>query len=216
VRSARLAGIAIALAIATPARADETKPIVQRMRFAERGRDLVVSSSISQLFDSAAFGGLTSGLQSIVVIRLWVYDKVSTEPIAYRLIQRRIIYDIEQELFNVQLGAGTKQLKVKERSKAFSLLTSLDAIAIAGLAEIEFEDHYVLALVAELNPVSKETLAEMRRWLTQGTGGGLERGGSFFGSFVSVFVNPKVPEADRVLRMRSQPFFRPTPKKTTP
>jgi hypothetical protein len=28
---------------------------------------------------------------------------------------------------------------------------------------------------------------------------------------VSVFVNPKVAEADRVLRMRSQPFYRPLP-----
>jgi hypothetical protein len=207
--------VAIALAIASPARADETKPIVQRMRFSERGRDLVVTTSISQLFDSPALGALTSGFPSTVVIRMWVYDKASSEPVAYRLLQRRVIYDIEQELFSVQLGGpGTKQIRVKERSKAFALLTNLDALTIATLAEIRFEDHYVLAVIAELNPVSKETLAEMRRWLTQGTGGGLDRGGSFFGSFVSVFVNPKVPEADRVLRMRSQPFYRPRPKVT--
>jgi hypothetical protein len=29
---------------------------------------------------------------------------------------------------------------------------------------------------------------------------------------VSVFVNSKIPEADRVLRLRSQPFFRPKPQ----
>ena len=63
----------------------------------------------------------------------------------------------------------------------------------------------------DLNPVSPETLTEVRRWLSQGTGGGLDRGGVFFGSFVSVFVNPKIAEADRVLRIRSQPFFRPKP-----
>jgi len=51
----------------------------------------------------------------------------------------------------------------------------------------------------------------VRRWLSQGTGGGLDRGGAFFGSFVSVFVNPKIAEADRVLRLRSQPFYRPKP-----
>jgi len=70
---------------------------------------------------------------------------------------------------------------------------------------------YMLAMEVELNPVSKETLAEVRRWLSQGTGGGLDRGGAFFGSFVSVFVNPKIAAADRVLRIRSQPFFRPKP-----
>jgi hypothetical protein len=26
-----------------------------------------------------------------------------------------------------------------------------------------------------------------------------------------VFVNPKIPAADRVLRLRSQPFYRPKP-----
>jgi hypothetical protein len=51
----------------------------------------------------------------------------------------------------------------------------------------------------------------VRRWLSQGTGGGLDRGGVFFGSFVSVFVNPKIADADRVLRIRSQPFYRPKP-----
>jgi hypothetical protein len=70
---------------------------------------------------------------------------------------------------------------------------------------------FVLKLVAELNPVSKETLAEVRRWLSQGNGGGLDRGGTLFGSFVSVFYNPKIADADRVMRIRSQPFYRPTP-----
>jgi hypothetical protein len=74
-----------------------------------------------------------------------------------------------------------------------------------------YEDIYYLAMRVDLNPVSQETLTEVRRWLSQGTGGGLDRGGVFFGSFVSVFVNPKIADADRVLRIRSQPFFRPRP-----
>jgi hypothetical protein len=54
-------------------------------------------------------------------------------------------------------------------------------------------------------------MTEVRRWLSQGTGGGLDRGGVFFGSFVSVFVNTKIADADRVLRIRSQPFYRAAP-----
>ena len=87
---------------------------------------------------------------------------------------------------------------------------------IADIKDVAFEERYVVAAVAELNPVSKETLAEVRRWLSEGSGGGLDRGGSFFGSFVSVFVNLKIPEADRVVRVRSQPFFRPRPKAARP
>jgi hypothetical protein len=33
-------------------------------------------------------------------------------------------------------------------------------------------------------------------------------GSSFFGSFVSVFVNPKIPVSDRTLKLRSQAFYR--------
>jgi hypothetical protein len=62
-----------------------------------------------------------------------------------------------------------------------------------------------------LNPVDKKTLAEVQRWLSQGTGGGLDRGGVFFGSFVSVFVHPKIADADAVVELRSQPFYRPKP-----
>ncbi|MGE3764560.1 MAG: hypothetical protein AB7L94_20035, partial [Kofleriaceae bacterium] len=96
--------------------------------------------------------------------------------------------------------------------EAFRQLTSLEDTPIARLADLPYDRVFMVAMEIELNPVSKETLAQVRRWLSQGTGGGLDRGGAFFGSFVSVFVNPKIAEADRVLRMRSQPFYRPRPR----
>ena len=71
--------------------------------------------------------------------------------------------------------------------------------------------HYFVAMVVELNPVSPELAAEMRRWLSRPAGETLDSSSSFFGSFVSVFVNPKLGRADRVLRVRSQPFYR-TPR----
>jgi hypothetical protein len=209
-----LATLAVLAALALPAHADDDEPAIVKMKFTERGDDLRVTTSIAQLFDSAAYEALTSGFPSTVVIRMWIYDKSSSEPIGFQLLQRRVVYDLWDDVYTVRLDGpeGRKTIEVKERSKAFTLVTGLDGVALAPLSDIPYETHHVLATVAELNPVSKETLAEVRRWLSQGTGGGLDRGGSFFGSFVSVFVNPKVAEADRVLRVRSQPFYRPTPK----
>jgi hypothetical protein len=220
-----LAPLAIAAAaivtLARPVRAigddgddDDDEPELVKMKFAERSGNLTVSTSIAQLFDRKAYDALGNGFPSTVVIRMWVYDKKSSEPIAFQLLQRRVVYDIWDEIYTVRVDGpgGRKTTKVKERSKAFTLLTSLEVEPLAPLTDVPYETHHVLAMVAELNPVSKETLAEVRRWLSQGTGDGLDRGGSFFGSFVSVFVNPKVAEADRVLRIRSQPFYRPTPK----
>lgn len=203
--------VALLLA-ASPARADD-ELINQRMRFVERGPDLTVTTAITKLFDSAAYEALDSGFPSTVVIRMWVFPRGSTDPVAFQLIQRQVVYDLWDEVYVMRLDepGGRKILREKRKAEALKRLTSIDDLPIAKLAQMPFEQIYLLAMQVELNPVSKETLAQVRRWLSQGNGGGLDRGGAFFGSFVSVFVNPKIPEADRVLRFRSQPFFRPKP-----
>ncbi|MBX3155978.1 MAG: hypothetical protein KF773_08260 [Deltaproteobacteria bacterium] len=193
--------------------ADDDTPELQRMRFVERGDALTVSTKISQLFDNPAYNALDSGFTSTVVIRVWVYPKDSTAPISFVLLRRQVVYNLWDETYELRFDepSGRRDFKEKRKSEALRVLTSLDDLPIARLSVIPHEQIFLLAVQVELNPVSRETLAAVRRWLTQGQGGGLDRGGAFFGSFVSVFVNPKIPEADRVVRLRSQPFFRPTP-----
>ncbi len=201
--------------VSAPAYADDDdeKPIVTKMRFVERANDLTAYTNITALFDGATYNNLENGFPSTVVIRLWVYPRGQTDAVSFALLRRRLVYDLWDEVYVVRLEepSGVRELRVRYKAEALKLLTTMDGIAIAALKAVPYQAQFQLAVVAELNPVSKETLAEARRWLSQGTGGGLERGGSFFGSFVSVFVNLKIPEADRVLRLRSQPFFRPRP-----
>ncbi|MEZ4403274.1 MAG: hypothetical protein R3B06_24830 [Kofleriaceae bacterium] len=206
--------VATALAVAAPVRvAADDRPVVRTMTFAERGVAILVTTDVTNLFDSAAYARLDDGLPTTVVVRLWVYPRAGKRPVAFQLLHRQLIYDLWDEVYEVALTGpdGRRQYRVKYRAEALKLMTSIDHLAIAAAADLPYDDQFVLAVVAELNPVSAETLAEVRRWLSDGTGGGLDRGGSFFGSFVSVFVNLKIPEADRVLRLRSQPFFRPRP-----
>lgn len=193
------------------ASADDDRPIRQKMKFTESADHLLLTTKINKLFDSAAYEALSSGFESTILIRIWVYPKGSAEPIAFEALQRKVIYDMWDEVYEVQLDGpgGREKHKVKHQAEALKLLTSIDAMEIASIADVPLKKHHHVMLVAELNPVSDETLAEVRRWLTKGAGGGLDRGGGFFGSFVSVFVNPKIAEADRVLRLRSQPFYRP-------
>lgn len=203
----------VLLAISTIAVADDDKPEIHKFRFIERGQNLTITANptpLAKLFDSAAYEALDSGFTSTVVIRIWIYPKGSTDPVAYVLIKREVVYNLWDEVFELRID-GKAPIKEKRQSEALKKMTTLDDVPVARLASLPYEQVYLLAMVVELNPVSKETLAEVRRWLSQGTGGGLDRGGAFFGSFVSVFVNPKIPEADRVLRVRSQPFYRPKP-----
>jgi hypothetical protein len=205
--------IVVLIALALPAHADDDKLEVQRMRFIERGTSLTATGNIAKLFDQAAYEQLSSGFPSTIQIGTAVYPRDSSEAIAYRVELRTVVYDLwdEQYVIRIEGPTGKRTRKVKYRAEALKILTALEDFPIARLVDIPYEQVFYLTLTVQLNPVSKETLAEVRRWLSQGTGGGLDRGGVFFGSFVSVFVNPKIAEADRVLRIRSQPFYRPKP-----
>ncbi|MDB4953579.1 MAG: hypothetical protein JWO36_1148 [Myxococcales bacterium] len=205
--------IVILLVAATLAHADDEQPELQRMRFVERGEDLIVTAvKFGKLFDAEAFQALSSGFPSTVAIGASVYAKDSRVPVHGQILVRSVVYDLWDEVYLIKFeGDARKPIKVKSPAEALKLLTSVDDLPIAKLVDLPFEDVFYLQITIQLNPVSRQTLTEMRRWLSQGTGGGLDRGGVFFGSFVSVFVNPKIAEADRVLRIRSQPFYRPKP-----
>jgi hypothetical protein len=208
----RRALVAFALVLASaPARADDDAPEYQKVRVVERGDVLTASTNITKLFDSAAFAALGSGFLTTVEIQLWVYPKDGSTPISFTRLVRTTVYDMWDEVYTVRACESCKPVKVKSPADALRRLTALDDIPVANLADMPYEDVFYLAIRADLNPVSKETLAEVRRWLSQSTGGGLDKGSVFFGNFVSVFVNPKIAEADRVLRVRSQPFYRPKP-----
>jgi len=199
-----------------PARADEDTIEQVHMRFVEETDVLTVETKLNKLFDSAAYEALDSGFLSTVVIRLFVYPQGSTSPVAYTELARSCVYDLWDEEYTIQLAENTfdgktnkNKVKVKKHAEALQVLTDIEGMPIAALSDLPQGQVYLLNIEAVLNPVSKDTQAAVRRWLSQGTGGGLDRGGTFFGSFVSVFVNSKIPEADRVLRLRSQPFYRP-------
>lgn len=207
---------AVAWVTAAPARADDDdKPELQRMRFVERGDDLTMSTTppggIGKLFDATTYAALSTGIESTVVIRIQITPQDSDNPVAEQLITRSVIYDVWDEVYTLRLDErdGSKTFKVKYPAEALKWLTAIEDLPVARLAVLPLEKVFVLKMVVELNPVSKQTLAEVRRWLSQGNGGGIDRGGAFFGSFVSVFYNPKIADADRVLRIRSQPFYRP-------
>jgi len=197
-------GLAVAPAVAAP-----------KWTFVERASGIYVNTNVP-IFDKAAYDRIEDGLPMTVVIRLWVYPEGSKRPVSFVLMQRTIVYDLWDEVYQVAHDGplGRRVYTVKFKGDAITLMTGLDQVRLVDAAALGYDTHFVVAAVAELNPVSKETLAEVRRWLSDGAGGGLDRGGSFFGSFVSVFVNLKIPEADRVVRQQSQPFYRLRPKAT--
>ncbi len=205
---------ALLIALSSPARADDDeRPELQKMRFVERGDRLYVTASIAKLFDRAAYEALDSGFTSTALIRIWIYPRDSTDPVSFMLVTRQVLYNLWDEIYELKFDdpGSKKVIKEKRKAEALRRVTGIDDLPVAPLSALPYDQVYLLAMEIQLNPVDPKLMTEVRRWLSQGTGGGLDRGGAFFGSFVSVFVNPKFAAADRVLRIRSQPFYRPRP-----
>lgn len=207
----KLAGLVAcaALLVAPAARADE-EPRGRAMGFAERGGDLVLSVGFAELFDDAAVASLSSGFPTSVVVRVYVYRSRDELPVAFAIARVDVVYDLWDEAYVIRTDSprGSQTSRTPSRQRALEAATRLTALPVARLPQIAVGPHYFAAVVAELNPVSDELQAEMRRWLTQRPGDRLDSGASFFGSFVSVFVKPRLVAADRAVHLRSQPFYR--------
>jgi hypothetical protein len=204
-----LAVLFVIVGAAHRARAEEVT--AKKMSFAERGGQLVVSTTFTELFDQDSYLALSSGFPTTVVIRLYVYRKGRKLPVSLRVATVRVVYDLWDEVYEIERRdqSGVHDKRLDSRVDSLRELTQLRRFPLADLDDIAIGPHYFLGAVIELNPVEEETLAEMRRWLTRpASETRLDTSSSFFGSFVSVFVNPKLEDAERSVRLRSQPFYR--------
>jgi hypothetical protein len=210
-RLAALAGAVILLGTAAASHAQSRTVRFKKMGFHERGKHLTLTTSFTEIFDAKSYKKLSSGFVSTLVVRIYVYKKGSSLPVSLTFLRARIVYDLWDERYIIRIDGpdGRRNKKIKSRAAALRAITELYRLPVAELSKIPRGPHHFVGVVVELNPISAALLAEVRRWLTRKPGKStLDRTSSFFGSFVSVFVNPKVPEAARVLRLRSQPFYR--------
>jgi hypothetical protein len=185
---------------------------LRKFGFAEKGKSLVISVSFTDVFDARLLRDLESGVTTTVVLRAYVYpDAKDALPVAFTSATLRVVYDLWEEVYEVQIEDARGRRKFVEASKAEALkrVTTLSGFAVAPLARLPIGDYFFVGVVVEVNPVSQELLAEVRRWLARDADKQRAAGeSSFFGSFVSVFVNPKIPVADRTVKLRSQAFYR--------
>jgi hypothetical protein len=187
---------------------------VRRMSFVESGQQLLVSASFTEIFDARAYQRLASGIPTTVLVRGTVVLKDSELPVSLTVGSYRVAYDLWDEVYTIQIDdpEGSRVVRLRRRADVLATVGRVSRFPISALDRLSRGPHYHLALIVELNPVSEELLAEVRRWLSKPAGRGrLDVSSSMFGSFVSVFVNPKLAQAERVLRFRSQAFYRTEP-----
>ena len=224
----RQATLIAALIVTSPAvmqasaRADD--PLPQRVAgVAVKNGQLLISVGLQDLFGPAERQHLTSGFSTHVLIRVALQEagNAEGEPVALAVQRAEIVYDIWDEKFSVRvtrgLGAELRAL-APTADEAIWRAAALSQFPIADTNRLRPGGHYVVLVRGDLNPISEDLLADVRRWLVQPARGQrrLGAGDSFFGSFVSIFVNPRIEDSERQVRFTSQPFRLPNPLPPAP
>lgn len=171
-----------------------------------------ISVSLRDFLDVAVSQKLQSGLPQTVITRVYAYSERSKDPIAVGVLSCRVVYDLWENTYRIERQTETqdKTWTVKNLDAVGRLCLELDRWPLgtaAAYTKVAGQRLYFAAQV-ELNPLSQDTVARIRRWLARPSGSQLE-GNAFFGSFVSIFVSRKLGAAEKTLNIRSELLSRP-------
>lgn len=179
----------------------------RRMGIAQSKGALAITYSASDLMQRQAQEKLDSGLPQRIVAQHFVYQSGRSEPIAAGGHSCKIVYDLWQAVYRVeyeQLGAAPSALAFRTQAEVVERCLVMRSFALGSELELERASRVYVGSLIELNPLSTSTVARIRRWLSRPRGEYNVETKSFFGSFVSLFVNDRIGTAERVLRLRSQ------------
>ncbi|HVT08344.1 MAG TPA: hypothetical protein VHO67_12875 [Polyangia bacterium] len=217
---AAAAALLLLAAMAGAARADEPLPVRRIGVTVDRGQ-LAVSVGLQDLFGEPERQRLKSGFSTRILVRVALEDASTGDAVALAVWRAEILYDIWDEKFSLRTAANAAPEQrgvAASPEEAVARTAVLVDFPVAPVARLSPHGRYVVAVRGDLNPISEDLLLEVRRWLVQPSHGQrrLGAGDSFFGSFVSIFVNPRIEDSERQVRFVSQPFALPPPPPPAP
>jgi hypothetical protein len=150
---------------------------------------------------------LMSGLPQTLQLSAFAYVEGRDEPIAATARQCRVAYDLWEERFRVQVTTErtSRTISVGSIDDVVAQCLVVERLAVGTTSEwaLVRGRRVYFAVLVELNPLTADTVQRIRRWLARPQRSTVDSD-SFFGSFVSLFVNPQIGAAERTLRFRSQ------------
>lgn len=210
-RSALGALLAAAVILAPPA-ARAGDPPQRRVGVSLASGQVRITSGIRDVLGGAEREKMRSGLPTRVLIQVKLEREGRKKAVAYWARNVEVTYDLWEENFAVVIedDRGRRRARVANLEEAIGVAGTLWRVPVADIRGIE-AGNYRVRVLAEANPVSKEMVENIRRWLARSSSGGsgsasAESRSNFFGSFVGVFVDRHIGEAERSVAFVSQWF----------
>lgn len=150
---------------------------------------------------------LDSGLPQRITVQHFVYAPRREEPLAAAGHNCRVVYDLWQAVYRLDfevLGGAVTSTAVRTRAEVLERCLVMRNVPLGESSDYTRARQIYVASLVQLNPLSTSTVARIRRWLARPRNDYNVESKSFFGSFVSLFVNDRIGAAERVLRLRSQ------------
>jgi hypothetical protein len=163
--------------------------------------------SARDLIDAAAYKKLDSGLPQRITVQHFAYGPRQEEPLAAGGHSCKIVFDLWQAVYRVDhevIGGVTTNLALRTRGEVIERCLIMRGFPLGEPIDFQRVHNIYVASLIQLNPLSTSTVARIRRWLARPRSESNVETKSFFGSFVSLFVNDRIGSAERVLRLRSQ------------
>jgi hypothetical protein len=202
-----LLALAAGALAARAARADQLPP--RQMGLHRRDGWLGISVSLRDLFGPRERERLRSGFVMRVVIHADVIRGAEQTPLSRQDRSTEITFDLWDERFRTKVveRQGLFEAQVATADEAIELGTTLQNFPVIELARLDPRAIYRVRLRADLNPLTEDLVADVRRWLVRTPGQGRTgTGDSVFGSFVNIFVNPRIEDSERQIIVWSQPI----------
>lgn len=210
---ARLCGMLLAISMvsssASNARADaEVAPQQLPVRNVTLSWDkgiLRTSFSVRDALDPEIAKKLASGIAAVVALRVYAFRQGAEVPVALAVRTCRVAYDVWDEVYRIKLAVGgdDKDLAVLNLEGVARMCFDTKDFAVLAEKSVDKRPHF-LGVLFEVNPVSAQTLEQMRRWVSRPSGpSGIGPGDALFGSFVGLFVR-QIGASDKTVRFRTQ------------
>jgi hypothetical protein len=171
-----------------------------------------ITSGLSDVLSVDVRDKMRSGLPTRVLIQVTLERQGKKKALAYWARNVEVTYDLWEENFSIVIedDNGRRRARVATLDEAIGIAGTLWRVPVAEIRGLE-PGSYRVRVLAEANPVSKEMVENIRRWLTRSSSGGsgsasAESRTNFFGSFVGVFVDRRIGEADKSVAFVSQWF----------
>jgi hypothetical protein len=191
-----------------PAEAKDPEIPVRKVGISISENQLITSFSYRDAFTEKITEKLRSGLPTRVVVQLSVEKIGRKKPVRYWARTVSIVYDLWAEVYiiTVEDDRGRRRAKIPTVEEVVDIAGKLSRCQIAEVNGLKPGSYRIRSLI-EVNPVSKEMIDNIRRWLAkkpEGHGAGTS---NFFGSFVGIFVDRQIGQADFTSVFVSQDFL---------